>query len=131
MYKICSYNIPWSLIASYYIIFYLDKIQELTATTARELQAFVNEGLQIRQFGKRKYRINEKRIKKASAEFANHKDVGRFLNAVTYSVEGLFQNSFAEDEEEDPTNEEFLLAPLSGNLPPEFDIGMLLIIYYL
>jgi len=100
---------------------FTDGIRDISAITVRELRAFVEEGLQIRSLTKRRYRMNDKRIKEATARLEENANVGEFLKTVCYSVETLFQNRIA-DGEEMREDVEYMLAPLDGGLPPGFQV---------
>ncbi|KAK4885501.1 hypothetical protein RN001_001772 [Aquatica leii] len=68
--------------------------------------------------------LNDARIKRAIEEFDANSDVGKLLNAVQYSVERIFQSAFSgeEDIENHEEDEEFVLVPLSSDVPQTFSI---------
>ncbi|KAK4876126.1 hypothetical protein RN001_012548 [Aquatica leii] len=90
------------------------KIQEKHVSAEDLLSSKTNE----------KIRLNDARIKRAIEEFDANSDVGRLLNAVQYSVERIFQSAFSgeEDIENHEEDEEFVLVPLSSDVPQTFSI---------
>lgn len=105
-------------------------MRRITAVTIRERKAFIDEGLQIRSLTKRKYRLNDRRIKEATAAFQADEDVVTFLNVVSHSAENIIQRNFTEEDEEEEEAEEQLLGFLPGNIPAEYrEVGKLLYFY--
>lgn len=100
------------------ILLFLEALGNITATTVRELQTFVEQGLPIRNLPKRKYRLAGRRIKDATEQFGRNQNVQEFLSMVSYCVQQLVRQNLELDAE--PVIEEQILAPLRGDVPPEF-----------
>lgn len=71
--------------------------------------------------GKRKYRLNDQRIRDATAQFDTNQDVGAFLRMVSRTVNTYMQRNLSDDNDVNE-EEEHLLAPLQGDVPVEFNI---------
>lgn len=96
-------------------------MKSITANVIRELAAFLDNGLQIRCLPKRKYRLNDSRIKRATQQFQeNGENAAMLLDMVSHTVQGLVSQALNGHTEDDLEEEEPVLTALDGEVPVEF-----------
>lgn len=118
--KMCNQSNRTLLLVHVYIFFYTDGLWDITAYTIWETRAFIDEGLQIRNLAKRKYRADNKRIKDPQDNVEQQQNVAAFLSMLSYCTETLLrQHVTVDDDDHDTEDAEYLLGPLPGELLPQ------------
>ncbi|KAF5303804.1 hypothetical protein FQA39_LY19018 [Lamprigera yunnana] len=106
---------------------FTDCLRKITATTIREVSAFVDRGLQVRALGKRKYSLNDRRIQRAVDYLNVSENVLVFLEIVCSTTQAILDWNLL-DNEPSFNNKEQLLVSLDGNVPRKYEIvGMSLV----